>query len=158
MSDVNPGYATNDVAFRTNCPNCVSAYEMRRRGYDVIARPSGKNHYLNRNPQDAWINPDVRETKGNGLDEIVNAFEMWPDNSRAEVAITWMGRKNTGHVFVAEKAKGEIKFYDVQSGKTVSEDIFDYVETGKTKFWRIDNLDPSDRGITACKVGDHNDV
>ena len=158
LSDVNPGYATNDVAFRTNCPNCVSAYEMRRRGYDVTARPAGKNHYLNRNPQDAWINPDVRETKGSGLDEIVNAFEMWPDNSRAEVAITWTGRANTGHVFVAEKVNGEIKFYDVQSGKTVSEDVFDYVETGKTKFWRIDNLDPSDRGITACKVGDHNDV
>lgn len=158
LNDVNPGYTTNDVAFRTNCPNCVSAYEMRRRGYDVIARPSGKNHYLNRNPQDAWINPDVKETKGSGLYEIMNAFETWPDNSRAEVSVIWTGRTNTGHVFVAEKAKGEIKFYDVQSGKTISEDIFDYVEAGKTKFWRIDNLDPSDRGITACKVGDHNDV
>ena len=59
----------------------------------------------------------MRESKRSGLDEIMSTFKMWPDNSRGEVDITWTGRKNTGHVFVAEKAKGEINFYDVQSKK-----------------------------------------
>ena len=39
-----------------NCPNCVCAYEMRKRGYDVVARPyvSGGSHYLNMHPEGAW--------------------------------------------------------------------------------------------------------
>lgn len=55
---------------------------------------------------------------------------------------------------VAEKVNGKIRFYDVQSGEKISSKIFSYVEDDKTLFWRIDDLEPSDRGITACEVGD----
>ena len=49
---------------------------------------------------------------------------------------------------------GKIRVYDVQSGEKISSKIFSYVEDDKTLFWRIDDLEPSDRGITACEVGD----
>ena len=52
----------------------------------------------------------------------------------------------------------EVHFYDVQSGKEFSSEIFDYVQEGKTKFWRIDNIEPSDRGITACEAGDKDEI
>lgn len=45
-------------------------------------------------------------------------------------------------------------FFDVQSGEKLSPKIFDRVQNGETRFWRIDNLQPSDRGITACEVGE----
>ncbi len=32
--------------------------------------------------------------------------------------------------------------------------LFDRVKENGTRFWRIDNIEPSNRGITACKVGD----
>ena len=54
-------------------------------------------------------------------------------------------------MFVAEKIKGDVLFYDVQSGSTLSGDFWERVEEEKTLYWRIDNIEPSDRGITACE-------
>ena len=153
MCSVNPNYFSGDEAYKTNCTNCISAYEMRKRGYNVIARPATKNHYLSRHPEAAWVGAEVRTTSGSGLEDIVSVTEKWPDGARVEVAVTWKGRQN-GHVIVAEKVNGKIRFYDVQSGEKISSKIFSYVEDDKTLFWRIDDLEPSDRGITACEVGD----
>lgn len=150
---VNPNYSSRDKAYTTNCTNCVPAYEMRKRGYNVTARPTTKNHYLSRHPEEAWIDAKVKNTSGNGLDDIIDTLGKWTDGARAEVAITWKGSRN-GHVIVAENVNGKIRFYDVQSGEKISSKLFSYVEEGKTTFWRIDNLELSDRGITACKAGD----
>lgn len=150
---VNPNYSSRDKAYTTNCTNCVPAYEMRKRGYNVTARPTTKNHYLSRHPEEAWIDAKVKNTSGNGLDDIIDTIGKWPDGARAEVAITWKGSRN-GHVIMAENVNGKIRFYDVQSGEKISSKLFSYVEEGKTTFWRIDNLELSDRGITACKAGD----
>ena len=150
---VNPKYSSGNEAYTKNCTNCISAYEMRKRGYNVTARPATKNHYLSKYPEEAWIGADVQKTTGTGLEDIMNASESWPDGARAEIAVTWRGG-NRGHVFVAEKVNGGIRFYDVQSGERVSSKQFSFVEENKTTFWRIDNLEPSDRGITACEEGD----
>lgn len=153
LQSVNPKYATGDIAYKANCPNCVSAYEMRKRGYDVTAKPAGKNHYLNRNPETAWIDPDVRKATGSGKNDILKSFKEWPENSRAEIAVVWKGN-NKGHVIVAEKIKGDVLFYDVQSGNALSENFWERIEEERTLYWRIDNIEPSDRGITACERGD----
>lgn len=108
---------------------------------------------MSRHPEEAWIDAKVKNTSGNGLDDIIDTLGKWTDGARAEVAITWKGSRN-GHVIVAENVNGKIRFYDVQSGEKISSKLFSYVEEGKTTFWRIDNLELSDRGITACKAGD----
>lgn len=150
LKSVNPHYSPMKREYKENCTNCVSAYEMRKRGYDVIAKAAGKNHHLQRYPEDAWKNPQIIRTFGSGLDEILKTFENWPDNARAEIAVVWKYSRE-GHVFVGEKSNGAVAFYDVQSGVKYSENVFEKVTDGKTKFWRIDNLEPSDRGITACE-------
>lgn len=133
LKAVNPHYNLNDKKYSTNCTNCVSAFEMRRRGYNVIARPKGKNHYLSYHPEEAWKEPKVEQAVGNGLEEILNSFEKWPDKSRAEIAVTWK-YGNSGHVFAAEKIDGVVHFYDVQAGVKYSKSIFGRVKNGKTKF------------------------
>lgn len=153
LKGTNPHYSVGDIRYNSNCTNCVPAFEMRKRGYNVIARPSSGNHYLNKHPEEAWINPDVKTAEGSGLDDILEMSKDWPDGTRAEVAVVW-NNGNSGHVFVAIKESGKINFYDVQSGEKLSAKIFCRVQEGKTKFWRIDNLEPSDRGITACEAGD----
>ena len=87
------------------------------------------------------------------LDDILNAMAQFPEGARIEIAITWKDKSN-GHVFVAEKKNGEVNFYDVQSGEKISQKVFEKVQSDETRFWRIDNLDPSDRGITACEAGE----
>ena len=73
--------------------------------------------------------------------------------SRAEITIIWKDSLE-GHVFIAEKEKKKIIFLDVQSGHIYDETIFEDAEENKTRFWRIDNIETSDRGITACEAGD----
>ena len=153
LKNTNPGYYSGDEKYKTNCTNCVSAYEMRQRGYDVVAKASTGNHYLERNPEKAWVHPEVEKTAGSGLEDILNAMGQLPDGSRIEVAVKWKNSAS-GHVFVAERKNGKVHFLDVQSGEKLSSKIFERVQNGETRFWRIDNLEPSDRGITACEVGE----
>lgn len=156
LKSVNPNYRKGEE-YRNNCTNCVPAYELRKRGYDVIAKPSTKNHYLNRYPEAAWVNPEVIQTSGSGLKDILKAAESWQNGARAEITVIWKNKRK-GHVFAAEKVNGKIEFYDVQSGEKFSQEIFDGVEENKTKFWRIDNLELSDRGITSCEAGGKNEI
>ena len=153
LKKVNPNYrwSSNDEYSR-NCYNCVVAYEMRMRKYDVTAQPERKNKYLSRHPEAAWVEPDVKtiHTGEDPYQKIKDAFEEWPDGARAEVAIIWKGIKD-GHVFMAKEENGQIKFLDPQRNKEYTADIFKGTEDGKTSFWRIDDRTISDRGITACK-------
>lgn len=157
LKNTNPGYNTSDAGYKTNCTNCIPAYELRERGYDVVAKASTKNHYLERNPDAAWIDSDIKATTGNGLEDILSAMNQLQDGTRFEVAVTWKNSEK-GHVFVAEKKEGKVHFYDVQSGTEWSSKIFERVQEGKTLFWRIDNLELSDRGITACEAGEWNEI
>ena len=153
LKKVNPNYrwSSNDE-YSKNCYNCVVAYEMRMRKYDVTAQPERKNKYLSRHPEAAWVEPDVKtiHTGEDPYQKIKDAFEEWPDGARAEVAIIWRER-GFGHVFVAEKENNQLRFLDPQRNEEYTADVFEQTENEKTRFWRIDDRDVSDRGVTACK-------
>lgn len=153
LKKVNPNYNPfRKDEYAKNCYNCVVAYEMRMRKYNVTAQPERKNKYLARHPEAAWIEPKVEKVYA-GEDpyrKIKDAFKDWSDGARAEVAIVWKGI-NDGHVFVAKEDHGQIRFLDPQQNKEYTADVFEQAEDGKTSFWRIDDRTVSDRGITACK-------
>lgn len=151
LKNANPEYSSSKQEYRRNCPNCVNAYEMRKRGFDVVAKPSGKNHYLNHYPENAWKNIIINKTTGNGYNDIVAAIKNADEGARFEVSIIYKTVGNNGHVFIAEKRKGKILFLDPQSGCIVNEKIFDISKEGETRFWRIDNAEPTDRCITSCE-------
>lgn len=58
IAAVNPDYKNGHLATRMNCQRCVVAGELRRRGYDVVARPAiGQTRYrLNKQgePEAFW--------------------------------------------------------------------------------------------------------
>jgi hypothetical protein len=153
LKKVNPNYrwSSNDEYSR-NCYNCVVAYEMRMRKYNVTAQPERKNKYLSWHPEAAWVEPDVKKihTGEDPYQKIKDAFEEWPDGARAEIAVTWK-TQDFGHVFVAQEEHGQIRFLNPQSGGEYTTDVFRQVKDGQTSFWRIDDRDVSDRGVTACK-------
>ena len=82
--------------------------------------------------------------------KIKDAFEEWPNGARAEIAVNWK-TQDFGHVFVAQEEHGQIRFLNPQSGGEYTTDVFRQVKDGQTSFWRIDDRDVSDRGVTACK-------
>ena len=139
----NPDYP-KDSKWQTNCQRCVPTYEMRRRGYDVKAKPADPNNlYLNQHPYSVWKKPDVICCKtGNGKSEIEATMAQWGDNARAQVVLVWKG-SNVGHTFIAEQRNGKTVYIDPQVGKEYVDGYFDRAEPGKTSFCRIDDLTPT---------------
>lgn len=143
--NANPNHGIE--GYNINCPNCACAYELRKRGYDVIARPyiKGGSHYLNKEPWKAWegIEPDNIKTNNELLD-FVHEHE---NGSRFGIAIEYMD--GTGHVIVGEIIEDKLKLYDPQTGKTF-EDI-DFDDVLGVKLWQTNEADLSDRGRTSCE-------
>ena len=66
----NPNFYSGMNEYKENCPNCVCAFEMRMRGYDVEAVKATNNRKLNHHPELAWKKYKIIELRGNGLEGI----------------------------------------------------------------------------------------
>ena len=150
----NPNYSKGKE-WKVNCQRCVPAYEMRRRGYDVIAKPNnawGKSDYLSHNSNKAFENADVHwGLSGTGKRDIERLLKEWGEGARAEVGVSWKGA-NSGHVFVAENVGGKVVYIDPQSGEMDVSYYFKSVRSGVTRVWRIDNLNPSELIADCCEM------
>ena len=145
----NPNYNLG-IAYQQNCQRCVPTYEMRMRGYDVVAKPVHNfltddfaNNHWTEAFRDAVIEGDLA---GTGKDYIINRMLDWGDGARVEVFVEWESG-NIFHVFVAENRNGNVHFLDPQTGELDVEYYFDYVKEGLTKLLRIDNLDVNEKYI-----------
>ena len=151
LQNTNPKYETEKKAWTENCQRCVPAYELRRRGYQVKAKPrQPMADYLARHPFDVWENPEVVSCKGNGREEIMAHMSRWGDGARAQVIVTW-DRVASGHTFVAEQRGGITCFYDPQSGEDEVSYYFEHVQQGSVKIARVDNLRPSEYIEKCCE-------
>lgn len=153
----NPAYHSGNPAYRQNCQRCVAAYEMRRRGYDVIAKPAiiGADEKLStKDPlYKCWKNIfegakfDIHTGFDGGKASIIDQMDTWPDGAVAEVRVMW--KTSGAHVFVAEKVNGGVRFIDPQNGDLNCENYFTDAVIGATMIARIDNLRPTNL-ITEC--------
>ncbi len=150
----NPNY-NSGRAYQINCQKCVPTYEMRMRGYDVMARPTydlATDKFASKHWKEAFKNAVVIDCpSGSGKDEIIAQLEKWGDSIRAEIYIALKG--GGAHVFVGENRNGVIHFLDPQTGELDVEYYFDNVEKGFTKFLRIDNLEINEEYIKLCCKG-----
>lgn len=149
----NPNYEKGQE-YKVNCQRCVPTYEMRRRGYDVIAKPNIKGQtdsYLSYNSHKAFEDADVHYgLAGSGKRDIERLLKEWGDGARAEVSVSWKGA-NVGHVFVAENVGGKIVYIDPQSGSMDVSWYFKRVKDKRTRVWRIDTLNPSELIVDCCE-------
>lgn len=147
----NPQYGTERKEWTENCQRCVPAYEFRRRGYQVKAKPRAPMaDYLARHPFDVWENPQVISCRGSGREEIAMQMSRWGDGARAQVTVIW-DKVSSGHTFMAEQRGGETYFYDPQSGENQVDYYFSYVRQGKTQMVRVDNLKPTEYIEKCCE-------
>lgn len=110
--------------YTMNCPNTTLAYEFRRRGYDVQAKPSPAGQSMsqiqkayNIETPDLSIN-NLSNAIGNRsarLPYLTDYFDKAPDNFRGAVVVSWMS--GGGHIFNAEKVGGKTYLVDAQSGR-----------------------------------------
>lgn len=127
----NPGYRRRG-GYTINCQTCVVAYELRKRGYNVEAKPNTKSNAfeeLSLNTNHAWIDPKTGTYPEYIKDESVTGAKKaykWINNilepgKRYTIQFGWAGRKRTGHIIHCRKIEGGIELYDPQSGRIISE-------------------------------------
>lgn len=157
--NTNPNYSKLTYEYTNNCQRCVPAWELRQRGFDVIAQPCkplGEYDALQRSPFSPWnfnaFDADVSkrvqaDRVGTGKEKIIEFLKTSGNGARAEIVVTWDYNKTTGHVFAAKNIDGNILFIDPQNGKSGQfvEEYFDRVEKGETRWLRIDNLPLQER-------------
>lgn len=153
LAAVNPSFSTRAPEWTANCQRCVPSYEMRRRGYDVVAKPreldaSGRPSKSDRVAQ-GWSTvfkgAKFERCGGSGKARCDSLMKQWGDGARAEVYVAWPRTLGGGaHVFVAENRGGRVVYLDPQSGREDASGYFGRARKGGTMIARIDNLDPSD--------------
>lgn len=167
LAATNPNYSTNDPdsPWNVNCQRCVSAYEARRRGYDVVARPvpeDRKNDVLPimMHPQgwpSVYMGAKLVDCSANSgtaaMENVKTQLASWGDNARAIVRVRWkLESGGGGHVFIAERNNGVTRFVDPQNGSTDVSGYFDFANGSDLFCMRIDNLDFTDRIHQCCQI------
>lgn len=122
-----------DPHYSINCQSCVVANELRRRGFDVTAKPNLKRadnipYQLSRKTEMAWIDEStnthpVKSVAGRGvrtIQKLSNELsEIMKEQGRYHIDFVWKGTKS-GHIICVEKLEnGNFRFYDPQNGRVI---------------------------------------
>ena len=156
-------------SYSVNCTLCCLAYEMRRRGYDVSAKPMFENKRIDkgnlRKGDDRsmimknWTYPYGDPATGKVVAETpvpaINARQAYDwmkanfvDGGRYILRVSWKGVSRYGHVMIAMKENGGVKLYDPQTGNNFATEKeclsqmerFKYPTFNKPNFNRISVL------------------
>ena len=145
--------AINEGMFRVtqggsnNCGLCTTAYELRRRGYDVRANFAEQGRSV-KTLSEFFKNADIQDdaalanrTKSEWMAAIERRLLRQGDGARGNFGGQYaMGG---GHSIIYEVSKGKVIFRDGQTGETyrsVREAIGNFVP-GKSNYFRMDNLE-----------------
>lgn len=157
VKKINPKYPGVNKEYVWNCQRCAPTYEMRRRGYDVVAEPRlDYNDPLSQNPWLVWKNPELIHCKGSGnetISDINEKMASWGEGARAQVVVIWENVfPPSGHTFNVERINGKTVYIDPQTGQTGCEWYFRNAKSDCTTICRVDNLQPTDRILMCCKA------
>lgn len=160
LAATNPRYKPLDPKWSINCQRCVSAYEARRRGYDVTAKPGGiaDDRLPRMFDPSGWPHVyrdfdlvDCAADSRNGVRARVDSLMgEWGDGSRAIVCVEWENQ-NFGHVFIAERVNGTTRYVDPQTNSTDVSGYFDLISKDWAYCMRIDDREFTELIGECCK-------
>lgn len=141
---VNPSYGDGTTSSGNNCALCTIAFDMRRRGYDVMAKQHAPINLLyDIGPEDvSWMYGYPKEQKTGSPRSLVKKLSSEPDGSRGAAFTRWSD-SGGGHVVSYEVKDGKPVFYDAQTGDTYTNpyELFDNTSFD-TSFIRLDDKKP----------------
>ena len=145
VSGANPNYKPRSP-YSVNCQRCVQAYELRRRGYDVIAKPKpSKNNIISWGSEcfiqpGAYTNSMYAFTLNQSEAAVKKVLANAPDGSRFTIYVKWQRKYGGGaHVFIAEKTGGVINYVDPQVANMDASSYFSQGSKGKFGYFRLDD-------------------
>lgn len=116
----NPKFNGLANGYSNNCSNVTMTYELRRRGYDVTAkplfggRPSNEIDKMFGNPKITSMKPSYE--KGNKVkpaDQVRASIGKQPPGARGAIRVRYEGA-GMGHIFNWEMTKTGVRFVDAQ--------------------------------------------
>lgn len=175
IEKVNPFYGiSTDGAFTENCSYAAIAYELRRRGYDVIAdaffgikdeaRTTPLWNYQNWYSDSAiskffssgkFVNAKEFNIKDeNDVENAVNSFisdvKSQGEGARGMINVYWAYDASSGHAINYEVYNNEILLIDSQSGTIYKDEetIKNYINSTKYfMYFRTDNLEVKESAL-----------
>lgn len=164
---VNPDYKLDPERARMNCVNCTTAYELRRRGFEVEAekRVEGRNgvdvakNIFNAKNNKPFMYPDPKKDRDAFINHCLKyeslartgrneecskaaykALKQEPKGSRGQLLITW-GRWGGHSVAYEISKKGEIEIIDTQCNKVYKgAEVNEFLARGiAVQYQRYDN-------------------
>ncbi len=149
IRSTNPNYSLGTTEYKENCQRCVQTYELRRRGYNVIAKARdisrtddpicwGVECFAQPKPGQSFKDAafDMFTWNKNQTD-VRRELKAAPDNSTYVIYCAW----NSGgaHVFIATKKRGKVRYIDPQSGNMDVEENLKKGIRGYFGYCRIDD-------------------
>lgn len=140
-------------AYDMNCMNCTTAYELRRRGYDVEAgawRASNTQYASLENWYEGVKVKEVKKT--NNLIKAIQSDN--PPGSRGNLMVQWSN--GGGHSMAYEvDSKGKVHILDPQTNSVVDEDkLPDLISSAH--YARTDNLKLKEGVLDTVAPNHHN--
>lgn len=164
MKHINPGYKNLKENTKQNCSYCTTAYELRRRGYDVQAMVNARGETPDRilsvfpkAKQKELYKPNVIKSKDKDgkevstiqfkstqekYDALTKELLSHGDGARGNLLVAW--NSWGGHSVAWENQNGNVIIRDCQSNKTYSNktDIQKLlIRTATAEYFRTDNVD-----------------
>ena len=142
---VNPQWESTKASSSNNCCLCTMAYDMRRRGYDVISRQNAPINLLyDISSEDLkWAYPKAKEIKTGSYANLQTELNKQPNGSRGAVFMSWPEGLG-GHVVAYEVKNGNAMLVDSQTGEIHKKFKGAYADIPeKTSYIRLDNIEPN---------------
>lgn len=119
-ANTNPGWDLKYIQTTNNCLLSSVAYNMRRRGYDVIARQKAPVDLLyDIDPEDlSIVFPKMTIKTANNLEDLNSKLINEPVGSRGILTMSWT-EGTGGHAIAYERDKDGVKYVDAQVGKVL---------------------------------------
>lgn len=163
MERVNPMFnALNNVEVRNNCSLCTATFELRHRGFDVMANLCGTGKELDA-PTTWFQSARQKSITANGeskTDEkkywsfgetpskerteslknnTIKALLHQGSGARGDLSVKWVGGYGSGHSIAYRVKDNKVIFFDTQCNKKYSSDDFYFQNCANIYITRYDN-------------------
>lgn len=148
MAKVNPGFGNWSDNTKNNCFLCSTAYDLRRKGYDVTA--NGANDGYDATAALAWYPkaslirlPSPPNFNKTTQSTMIKAFDT-PEGGYGNLSVTWKNT-NGGHSMIFAVENGQPVLRDCQSNKVYKGSVCNKIfkEANELRYIRLDNVQPN---------------
>lgn len=157
---VNPRYGDEGWRFSQNCMLCTTAYDLRRRGYDVEACFKTWKNYgadaVKKWYPEAKVEryyPDHLKNGKNArniyYDSVKKSMLSQGDGARGNLMVRWKNAEG-GHSVAYEVSHGKIRIFDTQTGRVYDNPDVLLSRTEMAHLARLDNIEFNPKKIKEC--------